>query len=297
MKFGVPGAVGKTFARQALVINKNSPTILFGAGVVGMVTSTVLACRATLKIEEVLDRAQAEIDLLREDQESSKRELTVIQVRTAGNLARLYAPAIVVGGASIAALTKSHNILGRRNAALGAAYAALDMGFNEYRRRVVEKYGEEEDRHLRYGAEQVEITNDKGKKQLVLRVQEGEPSIYARFFDPLSTSWSKDPEINLLFVTCQQTYANDLLNARGHVFLNEVYDMLGIERTQAGSVVGWILGEGNDNYVDFGIYEQDDKVRDFVNGRENSILLDFNVDGVIFDKIGKHDGGTSWQKR
>lgn len=300
MKFKVPGAV----SRQALVVQKNSPTLLFGAGIAGMVGSTVLACRATLKVEEVLAKTQHDLDtanrLEHEDysEKDRKRDITIIHVRAGADLIKLYAPAVVLGGASIAALAQSHNILSKRNAALGAAYAALDRGFREYRERVIEKYGEEEDRHFRHGAQQVEIIDEKGKKHLRLRVQEGEPSIYARFFDPLSTSWSKDPEYNLIFLKAQQNYANDLLRARGHVFLNEVYDMLGIPRSKAGTVVGWILmGEGTDNYIDFGIFEQDDAVRDFVNGRENSILLDFNVDGVIYDKIDEHDGGTSWQMK
>jgi hypothetical protein len=204
-----------------------------------------------------------------------------------------------VGGASIAALTRSHNILNERNAALTAAYAALDKGFKEYRHRVVEKYGEDQDLEFRHGSREVEIIDEEtGKKKTVTRVGYDEPSIYARFFDPLSTSWSKEPEYNLLFLKCQQSYANDLLLARGHVFLNEVYDLLGIPRSKAGSIVGWIVTAGTitDNHIDFGIYKGGDHtIRDFVNGRENSILLDFNVDGVIYEKIDTNTESTSWQ--
>jgi hypothetical protein len=64
--------------------------------------------------------------------------------------------------------------------------------------------------------------------------------------------------------------------------------MLGIDRSKAGSVVGWVItkeGTG-DNFIDFGVFDGDNpRARDFVNGREGSILLDFNVDGVIYDKI------------
>jgi hypothetical protein len=211
---------------------------------------------------------------------------------------RLYGPSIVVGGASIAALTRSHNILNERYAAVTAAYAALDKGFKEYRARVVDKYGEDQDREFRHGSREVEIIDEQGKKQLVTRVGDDGPSVYARFFDPLSTSWSKEPEYNLLFLKCQQTYANDLLLARGHVFLNEVYDMIGVPRSKAGSVVGWIITPGNrtDNHIDFGIYNvEDDKIRDFVNGREGSILLDFNVDGVIYNLIDTPTESVSWQ--
>lgn len=297
----MPMAVSKALGRQALVLEKNSPAILFGTGLVGMVGSTVLACRATLKLEEVLDEGKENVKkaktLEHEDYSEKDREkdLAIIHVQTSMKIVKLYGPAIVLGGVSVAALTQSHSILNRRNAALTAAYAALEKGFAQYRQRVIEKYGEEEDRNFRYGSREVEVMED-GKKKKVLRVGEGEPSIYARFFDPMSTKWSKEPEYNLLLLKCQQNYANDLLRARGHVFLNEVYDMIGVPRSKAGSVVGWILvGNVKENWIDFGIWDDDNNVRDFVNGREASILLDFNVDGVIYDKIDTPTEALSWQ--
>ena len=297
----MPMAVSKALGRQALVLEKNSPAILFGTGLVGMVGSTVLACRATLKLEEVLDEGKENVKkaktLEHEDYSEKDREkdLAIIHVQTSMKIVKLYGPAIVLGGVSVAALTQSHSILNKRNAALTAAYAALEKGFAQYRQRVIEKYGEEEDRNFRYGSREVEVMED-GKKKKVLRVGEGEPSIYARFFDPMSTKWSKEPEYNLLLLKCQQNYANDLLRARGHVFLNEVYDMIGVPRSKAGSVVGWILvGNVKENWIDFGIWDDDNNVRDFVNGREASILLDFNVDGVIYDKIDTPTEALSWQ--
>ena len=92
-----------------------------------------------------------------------------------------------------------------------------------------------------------------------------------------------------MFLRAQQQYANDKLIAQGHLFLNEVYDMLGLPRTKAGAIVGWVYDDNNavgDNFVDFGIYDvHRETARDFVNGYERSILLDFNVDGVIYDLI------------
>jgi len=177
-------------------------------------------------------------------------------------------------------------------------YAALEKGFNEYRARVISKYGEDEDRDLRYGTREIE-TEVRGKKKKITRVGLGEPSIYARFFDVSSPSWSKEPEYNLIFLKCQQNYANDLLHARGHVFLNEVYDMLGIPRSKAGAVVGWLLGVGDD-FINFGVFDdRSDKARDFVNGFEGSILLDFNVDGVVYDRIEFEDsqGRLPWRQQ
>jgi hypothetical protein len=301
----VSEAIGRKIARNALVMQKNSPGVLFGVGVVGMVGSTVLACRATLKMDAILDEKAAKLDTAKSlqhpeySEKDRQRDITLIQVHTGAKIIKLYAPAIIVGGLSIAALTSSHNILNRRNVALTAAYTALEKGFAEYRARVVEKYGEEQDQHFRYGVEEVEIVDlDTKKKKTVTRVSSDDPSIYARFFDQGSTSWSKEPEYNLFFLKSQQNYANDLLRSRGHVFLNEVYDMLGIPRSKAGAVVGWILSPngGTDNFVNFGVFDGRTQVaREFVNGREGAILLDFNVDGVIYDKIDGPAEALSWQ--
>src|SRR6188472_3797355 len=154
----VPAAISKTVARNSLVLQTKSPGLLFGAGIVGVIGSTVLACRATLKMEEVLGEAKSKLDMAKglEHEDYSERDrqkdITTIYVQSGVKVLRAYGPAIIVGGLSIAALTSSHNILSRRNAALMSAYAALEKGFAEYRARVVEKYGEDEDRHLRYGS-------------------------------------------------------------------------------------------------------------------------------------------------
>lgn len=304
MRF-IPNALSAKVARQVLQSRKHSPTFLFAAGVTGVTCSTVLACRATLKLEDVLTRAQHDLAIAKElehedySDQDRKKDTAIIYVRSAVAVGTLYAPAVLVGAASISALTASHAILSRRNVALTAAYAALEKGFSEYRERVIEKYGEEEDRKLRYEMETVIVDDDKGVAKPVLRAAPGAESIYARFFDPFSKSWSKEPEYNLLFLKAQQNYANDLLRSRGHVFLNEVYDMLGIERSQAGQVVGWVISKNSnrgDNFIDFGIFDGDNSSRDFVNGREGSILLDFNVDGVIWDKIDDNKrGDVAWQ--
>jgi hypothetical protein len=290
----VPAAISSKIARTALLAQKSSPEVLLAAGIAGMVGSTVLACRATLKMDAVLEVTKEKLDTAKTlehrnySERDRQRDVSLIYYQTGIKIVRLYTPAVVLGGLSIYALTTSHNLMVKRAAALTAAYGALEKGFNEYRARVVEKYGEEEDRNLRYGSQQIEIEDPKGKKKNVTRVSYDIPSIYARFFDMNSMSWSKEPEYNRLFLQCQQNYANDKLHARGHVFLNEVYDMLGLERSKAGAVVGWVLSKNSetDNYIDFGVFDgKTQAARDFVNGYEGAILLDFNVDGVIYDKI------------
>lgn len=299
-------ALTRSVGRQSLRLKTHAPKLLFGSGVVGMVGSTVLACRSTLRLQEVLDSIELDIKAVEATQKhhpeqyserDEQHDKVLIYVRSGAKLAKLYGPSVGLGVVSIAALSKSHSLLEERNTALIAAYAALDRGFREYRARVVEKYGEEQDQEFRYDTEVV-VTGEGGKKpKTETRVSVDSPSIYARFFDEYSEMWSKEPEYNRLFLKCQQNYANDLLRARGHVFLNEIYRILGIPHSTAGSVVGWKMGFGGDDYIDFGVFVPDgsDRIRDFVNGREGSVLLDFNVDGVIYDKIEAPTEAISWQ--
>lgn len=288
-------AATSSVARQALVVKQHSPTILFAGGVVGVVATTVLASRATLKLEEVLGEAAEKKELINTVEneqytdEDRKRDQLVLMGITARKITKLYAPAAAVGVLSIAALTGSHVILSKRNAAVMAAYSALDRGFREYRGRVVDEYGSDKDREFLYGAKTESVERVEQEDGSAVEYHESPhrvPSIYARFFDEHSGYWSRDPSNNMLFLNCQQSYANDKLRARGHLFLNEVYDMLGLPRTKAGAIVGWVISKDGDNFVDFNIYdEQRQAARAFVNGLERSILLDFNVDGVIYDLL------------
>jgi len=294
---GIKALAMQKGARQLLVAKKHSPHVLFGAGVVGVIGTAVLASSATLKLEETLEeintkKKQAK-DLYEAGHDSYsesdyQRDQAILMVRSVTKVAKLYMPAIALGSLSIAALTGSHVIMTKRNVALTAAYAALDKGFREYRDRVINELGEEKDREFRYSSEEVTVqekTESGTKKRKVKKVGPNGKSIYARFFDETCVDWQSTPEYNRVFLQAQQNYFNDLLNARGHVFLNEVYDRLGMERSQAGQVVGWTR-KGTDGFIDFGIFDGDSPaVRDFVNGHEGAILLDFNVDGVIYDQI------------
>jgi hypothetical protein len=292
-------------------IKKHSPELLAVAGVVGTVASTVLACKATTKASDILNDTEEKIgevhrilesDNIGSDQYSEKdgkKDLTLIYVQTGVKFAKLYAPAIGLGVLSLGCLLTSNNILRKRNIALAGAYAALDKGFKEYRGRVVEKFGEEIDRELKYNikAKQItetEIDEETGKKKKVkktLNVVDDSlgNSEYACFFDEYNPNWEKDADINFMFLKSQQQYANDLLIAKGHLFLNEVYDMIGQPRTKAGQIVGWVYdpeSDDHDSYVSFGICDiHRENVRDFINGYEPSILLDFNVDGPILEMI------------
>lgn len=295
----MPNAVTRSVGRTALQTSKHSPTILFAGGVVGVIATAVMASRATLKVSETLAEHKDDLEIAKTlahkdsekySEKEYQKDVTVIYTRMAIDVTKLYAPTIAVGIISIAALTKSHTILTRRNAALTAAYAALEKGFAEYRKRVVQEYGEEIDMRFRYGPTVKEFEKmSPAAQEAVIAKAYSDPnsySVYARFFDETNRKFYDEPGYNFNFLRAQQQFANDMLHARGHIFLNEVYDMLGLDRTTPGSVVGWALTNGGDNYVDFGIFDADHEssVR-FVNGYERAILLDFNVDGVIYDKI------------
>lgn len=301
----IPTTISRKVASSGLLASEHSPRVLFVAGVTGMIGSTVLACRATLQLSDKLDEIEAEkarheqakhfVDSGQAEEGTTysdreyKRDITTITVKGLGSVARLYAPSVLLGAASVAALTKSHNILQDRNLALTAAYAAVDGAFNRYRERVIDRYGEETDRELRYESEKFDEIDEETGKIVSREGITGAPgSIYARWYDKESSrNWSPDPRINLLFLKQIQNYANDRLRTRGHVFLNEVLSDLGLSHTKAGAIVGWRWQKNSgDNCIDFGIWDGNyEVINDFFNGREGAILLDFNVDGVIYDKI------------
>ena len=296
----------KTFHRVGFQIKKHSPEILLVTGITGVVTSAVMACKATTKVDAIVEETKKSIDMIHEGmeagnicdveytEEDGKKDLAIVYIQTGAKFAKLYGPSVLLGLTSIGCILASNNIIHKRNVALSAAYTAIDRSFKGYRSRVIERFGESMDRELRYNIKTQEVKEtvvdeETGKKKTVKStvsvVDPNTYSDYARFFDEYCAGWTKDAEYNLMFLRQQQNYANELLKSRGHLFLNEVYDMLGIDRTKAGNIVGWIYDEKHpigDNFVDFGIYVLDnEKARDFVNGRERSILLDFNVDGDI----------------
>lgn len=309
-KFEIVNAMTRTFHKAGFQLKKHSPEILIVAGVVGTVTSAVMACKATTKLNDILEESKENVDQIHNAMahpeslpeeytaEDGKKDLAIVYTQSAVKIAKLYAPSVVLGALSITAILTSNNILRKRNIALAAAYTAVNKSFKEYRGRVVERFGKELDHELRYNikAKEIEetVVDEKtGKEKTVKKtVDVFDPNTLSEFsivYDDGCTGWTKDPELNKMFLFKQQNYANDTLKARGYLFLNEVYDMLGIPRTKAGQVVGWIYDEKHpigDNFVDFGIVDvNNERSRAFMNGYERSIILDFNVDGNILDLI------------
>lgn len=322
----------RAFNRMGLKFKKHSPEILVVAGVAGTVASTIMACKATTKVGTILDKVHEDmhelnlvaiaagikaddedkytdedmtrIDTLAKNEavqnytvDDFKKDTAIIYTQSAIKFVKLYGPAVLIGALSVTSILAGHNITRKRNAALAAAYATVDRGFKEYRNRVIERFGQELDKELKYNVKAKEIeetvTDSKGKEKTVKKtVNVADPndySIYARIFDESCLGWTKNAEDNLTFLKIQQSYANEKLKSQGYLFLNDVYKMLGFPMTKAGQIVGWIYDEEHpvgDNFVDFGIYEMyREKCREFVNGYERSIILDFNVDGNILDML------------
>jgi hypothetical protein len=313
-------SVGRAFSKAGLTLKKHSPEILVVTGVVGAVASAVMACRATTKVSAVVENHKEQLEAIHkavetpdaqykdEDgsvheytEEVAKRDLVTVYTRTGIDFVKLYGPSVLLGAASVSCILASVNILHKRNAALAAAYTIVDSSFKEYRGRVIERFGKELDRELKYNLKSKEIeieetvVDEDGnerveKKTVTATVSEGvKHSAFTRCFDETNPNWTKSAEQNMIFLWQQQAYASRLLREKSWLTINEVYELLGFEPTAAGQVVGWVYDEKNpvgDNYVDFGIFDMsNEQKRLFVNGHERSIWIDFNDDGYIMNYI------------
>lgn len=296
-------SVNGVASKTVMKLKKHSPEILVVAGIAGTVVSAVLACKATTKVAEILDETKGTLDTIHEGMETGaingqeyttedgKKDTVVVYAQTGMKLAKLYAPAIILGTLSITSILASNNILRKRKVALGAAYAAIDKSFKEYRGRVIERFGEQVDTELKYGIkakkfEEIEVDPETGKEKKVKKtVMVADPNLqsdYAVYFDSKSRNYETNPDYNRMFLKAQQAFANDKLQTRGHLFLNEVLDDLDLPRTPAGQIVGWTK-DGPDGYVNFRIVEVERETED---GRyEPALLLDFNVEGNIWEKM------------
>jgi len=303
--------VTRGFHKGVFNVKKHSPEILVVGGVVGVVTSAVMACKATTKLNAILEEAKASKETIIEyskteegtakyTEEECAKAVGLVTVKTGLEVAKLYAPSVVLGGLSIACIFAGNNIIRQRYASLAAAYAAVDKGFSDYRGRVIDRFGKEIDKELKYNLKTKEVVeevvNEDGSVSEVVTnkdVMSAETSSdlasfspYSRFFDDGCKGWTKSPDLNYTFLLQTQKFANRKLKDRGYLFLNEVYDMLGIPHTMKYHTIGWLYQGEGEGHVDFGLTDiHREKTRDFVNGYENVILLDFNVDGDIYSSI------------
>lgn len=292
----------KLLGRKGLVLKKWLPEIMMFAGAVGVAVAAVDIYKGHLKAEEIIEEAREDFEVIRQAREKAsekkyppiehKKDIAKVYVKSGKSFVKLYGRGVTMGLVSLGVIFGGSRILRSRNMAIAAAYTVLESGYNAYRGRVVEEYGEDKDFEFSSGLRKVstniETVDAKGKKKMVEQTVEivdpMVPSMYGRWFDETSREWTKTPEFNLAYLTRTQSYVNDLLKARGHVFLNEVYDRLGFERSGAGAVVGWVVGsKSGDSVIDFGIFDK--RNSRFLDGIERSCFLDFNVDGIIYNII------------
>lgn len=312
MKSEIMLKAGNALTKFSAKAKAHSPEILLVAGITGVVGTVILACVGTRKLDAVIEKSKEDIDEIHntsvcEDgcytSKDQQKELVKAYAKTGLELTKIYAPAVVLGGFSIYCLLSSHRIMKDRNESLAAAYTTVYTAFKQYKDRVAEKIGAEAEKEIRYAVEKKKVdeteTDENGKQKKLKKSIDitTMPSGYSRFFDKGSREWAENnPELNLMFLRGKQAMLNNRLQAYGFVFLNDVYKELDLcEPTQEGQVVGWYYTPEHPSFIDFGIYNtyryvdneliSDPAVRRFVNGYEDAILLDFNVDGVIIDKL------------
>lgn len=259
MKFD---SITREFHKSILKTKKNSPHIFFGAGIIASVASTVMACRATLELEDVLDEISSEFDGL-----ESNEEFVKARINGALKLVKLYGPTVLMEIVSIGLLSGSHVQMTKRNSALLATLVATHKGIENYREKVVEEVGEEKEELIR--------TNGLSGGS--------DWNAFTRFFNEDSINYHHDSEINREFLHFIQERANMKLRSHGVVYLNEVYEMLGFKPTKMGRHYGWIYGGDGINEIDFGLFDIDNAR--FINGLEQTVVLTFNVDGVVSEYI------------
>lgn len=315
MKFNeLATTASRAFHKAGFQLKKHSPEILVVTGVVGTVVSAVMACKATTKVDFVLEDTKKKVEIIHEGAETgtvkgyldngqvgmvpytskdAQKDLTIVYGQTALKMAKLYGPAVLVGATSIACILAGHNITRKRNLALAAAYTAVDTGFKKYRGRVVERFSEQLDKELLYDikAQEVEevVVNEDGTESIVKKtVEVGNPadamSPYTfAFSKDTSSAWMPDHEKNKFFLVQQQNWMNEKLKSDGRLFLNYVLKELGLPECRMGQAVGWVYdSERGDGYVDFGIQNMNVATnRKFTAGLENAVWLTFNVDGDI----------------
>lgn len=278
--------------------HKFSPQILTAVGIVGGIGATFLIAKATLKVEAIVEyheEAKQEVtDRFNHGEYDSEKDrskaMTKTYIFTGLELAKIYGPGVSLGVASIVSVVAGQGLAQKRQVALVAAVKSAESALQAYRARVINAIGEEKEAEIRYGISTEVVEDEDGKKTKVKIFNPDGLSDYIQYFDENNKNWQRGAkELNLLFLKNVQNWANDRLNSRGYVYLNEVYSWLGITEVPAGQVVGWLHKDFNsgDGYIDFGwdnpVNSQAKKL--FLDGREAGILLDFNVDGEINSKL------------
>lgn len=299
---------GQILVKTKLGIKKHSPEILVVAGICTGVAAAIIACKQTIKANDIVAEARKSLQNIENvkelaannevkyTEENEQEDRKTIGMQVTVGMVKTYALPVGLGIFSITCILAGHHILKKRNVALAAAYSALSTDFMNYRKRVVDKYGKDVDFMLKNGLEKQIIANQvvdpktgevKEEQKEVLTYDGNKLSQYARVFDEVgSTQWTPSADHNRAFLLMEQNYFNERIRTRGYIFLNEVYERLGFRPTKAGSVVGWVYQNADYEGIDFGIFTaHTQKAAEFLEGTEPSIILDFNVQGDILSLV------------
>lgn len=293
----------KTARKAGVTIKAHSPEILMAAGVVGTVAGVVVACKATTKLDDILEETQEKVIQIKdfdpetvdaEYTENDRRKDLVITYTKGGlEIVKLYGPAFAILSLSVASMLAANNILRKRNFALMAAYTALDKSFKDYRGRVADKYGNAIEEELRLGLEKrkisEEITDENGKTKKVKKdvavATVNDPTLI-EFSKDTTSHWDSVMDYNLNLLRSSQMYFTDILVANGYLFMSEVKQNLDLPIDSTDYQIGWLYKAGNeagDNLVDLRIRQSLKEVidKDGNPKYEKVIYLDPNYDGLI----------------
>lgn len=295
-------SIGRFFSKVKFQTVKHSPEILTAVGVISTAAGAVLMCKSSLKVTDILEKHKKDAETIKKvegdpeyDKEYSKkdalRDKTILFLRTGLSLARVYAPGVIIFGSGIACILAGHNVLSKRQAALGASFNSLSAAFDEYRDRVKQEVGEQKEKDIFMApairSEESDKSDDDSEDEKDIYKKQSLPK-YTVLFDEFNDHWAKGIGENKCFLDASAKVLNEKLRRNGYLFLNDVYDFLGYPKTTEGQLVGWIYDSSNPNehFVDFGIYGTNDEAKEaFISGEEKSIWLTFNPDGYIFESL------------
>ena len=292
-------------------VSKHSPVICLATSLISGAATVALACYETTKADEILDRHKAEMDRIDEaievakekgeeyTEKDIKRDRVIVARNTTIGMARLYLPAILTGTLSVVSALAGFKILNARYVGASAALTATQTLFSKYRGRVVEDQGVEKDRQYLYGGtverkaiEEKVVDPKTGKEKTVKKdkevididvdMQTCQIAVFGQYNPDGSENfnWDENPDLSMSYLRMKQQWFNDRLPNRKFISLNEVRKELGLNQTKAGQFVGWTYRPGR--YVQFGIDDYE-KIKRYVNGHENYIVLHFNIDGEYED--------------
>ena len=231
----------KTLKRFA---KKKSPEILTGLGIAGMITTTVLAVKATPKALQLID--EEKLNKCIEHAETNDEEAGIIPkvekltpVETIKVAWKPYIPAGLLGMASIACLIGANSVHARRHAALYSAYKLSETALSEYREKVVETIGEKKEKAVREKVAKDKVDNSTASRSEVTIVGTGE----VLFYEPISDRYFMSTIETIRRIINDMNYAMSY-GSEMYVSLSQVYDELGLKHTSISDDIGWNIDKG-----------------------------------------------------